>query len=381
MNEFKSFSNRFRNSDTIRIKDQREYKRIMKYLDKRGHQYYDIGHGKGEWHIQFDNTREAGRIRAELEKKRFKIIDPNLGEATERDYKAEYKKFQSSPKSKKYRAELNKYNRKKGTYGNGDGKDASHKGGKISGFEKESVNRGRREKSRLKKEQKLTEAQIWYNPKALEPYLKKIGLDFPKYPKQGDVLYKGKKVGYMDNFNGFKVYSKSLLKQLQKVEGKYKLGIWNPNDGLTMEQFGKEQKLREVIRKMIREDFAGSYPEHVRKKFDNTRRKQSEVLGYKLTGVNDVKTEIDDATVKESVYTLPRGSNTQDLDELDADLIRAGLKDKEVTPDFNKLSVKIDKTILKGSSVGVKVNKIIKKYKLKPDKLKESDFFENYKKP
>ena len=70
----------------------------------------------------------------------------------ERDYKAEYKKFQSSTKAKKYRAELNKYNRQKGTYGNGDGKDASHKGGKIVGFEKESTNRGRREKSRLKKE-------------------------------------------------------------------------------------------------------------------------------------------------------------------------------------------------------------------------------------
>ena len=72
--------------------------------------------------------------------------------AVKRDYKAEYKKFQSSDKSKKYRAELNKYNRQKGTYGNGDGMDASHKGGKIMGFEKESTNRGRREKSRLKKE-------------------------------------------------------------------------------------------------------------------------------------------------------------------------------------------------------------------------------------
>ena len=61
----------------------------------------------------------------------------------ERDYKAEYKKFQSSTKAKKYRAELNKYNRQKGTYGNGDGKDASHKGGKIVGFEKESTNRGK----------------------------------------------------------------------------------------------------------------------------------------------------------------------------------------------------------------------------------------------
>ncbi len=57
----------------------------------------------------------------------------------ERDYKAEYKKYGSSKKAKKYRAELNQYNRKKGTYGNGDGKDASHKGGKIAGFESQSV--------------------------------------------------------------------------------------------------------------------------------------------------------------------------------------------------------------------------------------------------
>ena len=67
-----------------------------------------------------------------------------------RDYKAEYKKFQSSHERIKYRAELVKYNRDKGTYGNGDGKDASHKNGKIVGFEKESKNRGRKEKSRLK---------------------------------------------------------------------------------------------------------------------------------------------------------------------------------------------------------------------------------------
>ena len=71
---------------------------------------------------------------------------------TVRDYKKEYAKYGSSTKAKKYRAELNKYNRKKGTYGNGDGKDASHKGGKIVGFEAQSKNRGRAEKSRLKKE-------------------------------------------------------------------------------------------------------------------------------------------------------------------------------------------------------------------------------------
>ena len=68
-----------------------------------------------------------------------------------RDYKNEYKKFQSSPERIKYRSELVKYNRDKGTYGNGDKKDASHKGGKIVGFEAQSKNRGRAEASRLKK--------------------------------------------------------------------------------------------------------------------------------------------------------------------------------------------------------------------------------------
>ena len=70
--------------------------------------------------------------------------------AAKRNYKREYKKFQSSLAAKKKRAALNKYNRKKKTYGNNDGLDASHKGGKIKGFEKSSKNKGRKEKSRLK---------------------------------------------------------------------------------------------------------------------------------------------------------------------------------------------------------------------------------------
>ena len=91
------------------------------------------------------------KINKAQKKKGLPVFKESVNEA-ERDYKDEYKKFQSSTKSKKYRAELNKYNRKKGTYGNGDGKDASHKGGKIAGFESQSKNRGRAEKSRLKKE-------------------------------------------------------------------------------------------------------------------------------------------------------------------------------------------------------------------------------------
>ena len=77
-----------------------------------------------------------------------------------RNYKAEYKKFQSSPERIKYRAELVKYNRDKGTYGNGDKKDATHKGGKIVGFEAQSKNRGRAEASRLKKEYTAKPAKV-----------------------------------------------------------------------------------------------------------------------------------------------------------------------------------------------------------------------------
>ena len=65
-----------------------------------------------------------------------------------RDYKKEYERDQK--KRIKYRTELNRYNRKKGTYGNGDGLDASHKNGKIVGFEPSKKNKSRKEKSRLK---------------------------------------------------------------------------------------------------------------------------------------------------------------------------------------------------------------------------------------
>ena len=102
-------------------------------------------------HMASDETKKKsmetrfGLKNIKLDKKGGKLIDFD----EERDYKDEYKKFQSSDKMKKYRAELNKYNRDKGTYGNGDGKDASHKKGKIVGMEDQSVNRGRSEKSRL----------------------------------------------------------------------------------------------------------------------------------------------------------------------------------------------------------------------------------------
>jgi hypothetical protein len=60
-----------------------------------------------------------------------------------RNYVLEYQRYQKSAKRRKYRANLNKYNRDHGTYGNGDGKDASHHNGKITGFEDEHTNKGR----------------------------------------------------------------------------------------------------------------------------------------------------------------------------------------------------------------------------------------------
>ena len=104
-----------------------------------------------------------------------------LEEKAKRDYKAEYRKFQSSKKMKKYRAELNKYNRQKGTYGNGDKKDASHKNGKIAGYEDQSKNRGRREKSRLKKE--INENKITLS---VPSDIKKI---YKLFKKNGKELY------------------------------------------------------------------------------------------------------------------------------------------------------------------------------------------------
>jgi len=62
--------------------------------------------------------------------------------AKKRDYKDEYKKFQSGDKAKKYRAALNQINRSKGNYGNGDGLDEAHyKAGGKTRLQAQSKNR------------------------------------------------------------------------------------------------------------------------------------------------------------------------------------------------------------------------------------------------
>ena len=53
------------------------------------------------------------------------------------------RKAAATPTAIKKREEANAFNRKKGTYGNGDGLDASHFGGKVAKLEKAKSNRAR----------------------------------------------------------------------------------------------------------------------------------------------------------------------------------------------------------------------------------------------
>ena len=98
LNEFKSFNDKSRNMDTIRIKNKREHQRIMKTLDKWKTRYRVPDPAKGAYHIQFYNTKEAMMHRRRLEKAGFKIIDPNNeGKLTEASYKFIKGKYLQTP--------------------------------------------------------------------------------------------------------------------------------------------------------------------------------------------------------------------------------------------------------------------------------------------
>ena len=64
------------------------------------------------------------------------------------NYKSYQKAYDSSELQIRKRSSLNKENRKRGTYGNGDGKDVSHKKDGSTVLEKASKNRARVGKAR-----------------------------------------------------------------------------------------------------------------------------------------------------------------------------------------------------------------------------------------
>ena len=178
----------------------------------------------------------------------------------ERDYKDEYKKFQSSTKAKKYRAELNKYNRKKGTYGNGDGKDASHKGGKIVGFESQSKNRGRAEKSRLKKESPDFNPMI---DKILDEVIDEYQLN--EGPNQMTQIYK-------DLDKTFKQYDHTRIQHFGKVSKYLK------------DKFSKGSSLPDTIASFYN-DYRGG--EDMKKNIAKLTKYAKKMKGYAKESVNE----------------------------------------------------------------------------------------------
>ncbi len=66
------------------------------------------------------------------------------------NYKSYQKAYDAKPSQRKKRANLNAENRKRGTYGNGDGKDVSHKTDGSTVLESMKINRARVGKSRKK---------------------------------------------------------------------------------------------------------------------------------------------------------------------------------------------------------------------------------------
>ena len=57
------------------------------------------------------------------------------------NYKSYQKKLDATPEQRKKRAALNAENRRRGTYGNGDGKDVSHKRDGSTVLESMKINR------------------------------------------------------------------------------------------------------------------------------------------------------------------------------------------------------------------------------------------------
>jgi hypothetical protein len=59
-------------------------------------------------------------------------------------------KYQDTPSRQKYRAELQKINREKGTHGNGDGKDVAHTSKTKTRMQAQSKNRADKKRSFFK---------------------------------------------------------------------------------------------------------------------------------------------------------------------------------------------------------------------------------------
>ena len=257
-----------------------------------------------------------------------------------RDYKDEYKKFQSSPKAKKYRAELNKYNRQKGTYGNGDGKDASHKGGKIVGFESQSKNRGRAEKSRLKKEFNDQFGSI------IDETIDNLN-ENPAAIAAAQRMVVQSKAGSKVSVNtarqsSYKKKDPSAHKKAQSIWDRIK-AKFSKKEGVneqskvikSIDNLAKKNKYGTVTGTQMN----GKTANTIMKIYNHPKMKSRQKDLDKFTSDELVNLTISRDIIRilglnEAVYKFKGYTNTQ-MDEIDAMLSRAGYKG---TPDFNKMT-------------------------------------------
>ena len=113
----------------------------------------------------------------------------------------------------------------------------------------------------------------------------------------------------------------------------------------------KERKLKEGFDLKKLEDAIKMFQKKIKKQGRVTNARDEEHLKQLIK----VYKNMGGKRIKESVWGLPKGSNTTNMDELDAALSRAGIKS---IPDFTKLIVQV-----KGNKS--KINKIMKTHKAK----------------
>ena len=255
----------------------------------------------------------------------------------DRDYKDEYKKFQSSTKAKKYRAELNKYNRKKGTYGNGDGKDASHKGGKIAGFEAESKNRGRAEKSRLKKENFISTII----DEVIDEYQLNEGQDQMK-----------------------KIYA-DLDKKFKKYDDK-KIADFNKMDKYLKTKFSKDSGLPDAIASFYN-DYRGG--ENISKNIKRLVSYAKSMKGYKKESVNEA---VKPQGIMAKINKIVQDKQAAKISGVLVDKFSAGI----MMQIFNAVNDKSKKDMNKGTmrQVQVILHKVMKQNKVRESVNEYSGF-------
>jgi hypothetical protein len=79
-------------------------------------------------------------------------------------------------------------------------------------------------------QQKEKYMDVWISKKQ-EEILAKNGFEFPPHPREGDVNFNKKIIGWMSNFNGLMVhdYKSEAAQFLKAKEKEWNLCIWNPD--------------------------------------------------------------------------------------------------------------------------------------------------------